>query len=399
MGISDIAMEEEAKGFYSVGNKFVCSKCISEPDIDKFIKKNGNTSECSYCGGKRSKVVHFDVLIRFMLSCISSEYGEPNDEGLFWDKGWVGEVFGIHDLLWELGVSIENDGLRSDILDSLSDGQWCQRDFCHLNPSSALSSGWREFVNVVKHKSRYVFYRLEDESDYRAYEEIPPNVFLYALCDVISTLKLYKTLPIDTGIIRVRIHDKKKEIVNVSELAPPPEQYAIYPNRMSPSGIPMFYGAFDRKTAIGETYSIKKNDQVATVGTFCVLKPLNLIDFSKLPKPVGIFSECSRKERHGISFIREFLTDFTAPVKKDGREHIDYVPTQIISEHFRYIHNNPDGKKIDGIIYPSSKLRGKKAIVLFCQNNNCVEEAKDDAHSILLLKKITRVNPNKYVLV
>jgi len=389
-------MEEEERGFYSVGDKYVCSTCVGDKDLGRFIKDNGDKSQCTYCQGKHSIVLHFDELMLFILECLSQEYGDPNNVGVAWDKGWVGDVFDTYDFLDEIGIPIENMEFQDDILSSLSDRQWCKSDFYNLSPDLALSYGWKEFVNAVKHKSRYVFYRIPDESDFRGYEEIPPSYFLDALCSVIESLNLYKKLEVGTKLTRVRIHSKAEKYMKAEDLGPSPVEYATYPNRMSPSGIPMFYGAFNLKTAIAETYTSDGESKVGTVGKFETVKELTLVDLSKLPPVKGIFSGVSRSYRHGLSFLKEFLEDFTAPVRKDGREHIDYVPTQVVSEHLRFIHKTSDDASIDGIIYPSSKDYGKKAVVLFCENSSCSDESTINDATLLKLTKVTRVNPELY---
>jgi hypothetical protein len=391
-------MEVEKRGFYSVGDKYVCSACVGDKDLGRFIKDNGDKSQCTYCKGKHSIVLHFEELIRFILECLSQEYDDPSNVGVAWNKGWVGDVFGTYDFLDEIGIPIENMTFQDDILVSLSDRQWCKRDFYNLSPELALSYGWKEFVNTVKHKSRYVFYRVPDESNFRGHEEITPSYFLDALCSIIESLDLYKKIKIGTMLTRVRIDSKAKKYTKAEELGPPHVKDATFSNRMSPAGIPMFYGAFDLKTAIAETYTPDGEGKVGTVGKFETVKELTLVDLSKLPSVKGIFSGASRTYRHGLSFLIEFLEDFTAPVSKDGREHIDYVPTQVVSEHLRFIHRTSDGTSIDGIIYPSSKDHGKKAVVLFCENKNCSDESTMHDTTLLKLTKVSRVNPERHIV-
>lgn len=391
------AMEQEERGFSSVGDKYVCSTCVGDKGLGRFIKDNGDKSQCTYCQGKHSIVLHFDELMQFILECLSQEYGDPNNVGVAWDKGWVGEVYDTYDFLDEIGIPIENMDFQDDIIDSLSDRQWCKSDFYNLSPELVLSYGWKEFVDTVKHKSRYVFYRVPDESDFRGHEEIPPSYFLDALCGVIDSLSLYKKIEVGTKLTRVRIHKKDEKFTKAAELGPPPVEYASYPNRMSPSGIPMFYGAFNLKTALAETYTPDGECKVGTVGKFETVKELTLVDLSKLPPIKGIFSGASRTYRHGLSFLVEFLDDFTAPVSKDGREHIDYVPTQVVSEHLRFIHKTGENVSIDGIIYPSSKDHGKKAVVLFCDNGSCSDESTVNDDTLLKLTKVSRVNPERYI--
>lgn len=395
--VKHFAMEEDERNFYSVGDKYVCSACVGDKDLGRFIKDNGDRAQCTYCKGNRSIVLHFDELMQFILDCLSQEYGDPNDVGVAWDKGWVGEVYDTYDLLDEICIPIENMDFQDDVMSSLSDRQWCKSDFYNLSPESALSYGWKEFVNAVKHKSRYVFYRISDESDFRGHEEIPPSYFLDALCNVIESLNLYKKIEVGTKLTRVRIHNKDEKFTKAEELGPPPIEHATYPNRMSPSGIPMFYGAFNLKTALAETYTRDQGNKIGTAGKFEAVKDLTLVDLSKLPPIKGIFSGAEKNYRHGLSFLMEFLEDFTAPVSKDGREHIDYVPTQVVSEHLRYIHKKADGTRMDGIIYPSSKGRGQKAVVLFCENENCSDKSALHDNTLLKLTKVSRVDPELHM--
>ncbi|ELB2967157.1 RES domain-containing protein [Vibrio parahaemolyticus] len=393
--VKNFWMEEEERGFYSVGDKFLCSVCIGDEDLASLVRKKGSRGECDYCGNKLRNVVHFDLMMEHFVSCVFQEYGDPNNVGVAWDRGWCGDVFDSDDLLARLGIPIESMELQDDIVSSLGDKQWCKQDFYQLSPSQAYSFGWKRFVDLVKHKSRYSFYRSVEENDCLGYEEIPAQYFMDSLSGIIDSLNLYKTLPAGSTVLRVRVHPRKEKLTSAKQLGAPSVEYAVYANRMSPSGISMFYGAFDRRTAIAETYELTNEDKVATVGSFELARDVRIVDFSKLPSFKGFFSGVDRSYRHKLSFIYEFLDDFTAPVSKDGLEHIDYVPTQVVSEHFRYIHTTSDENRIDGIIYPSSKLKGRNAIVIFCDNNDCVEQSEDKG--LLKLVNVKRINPKRYI--
>ncbi|MCV5735784.1 RES family NAD+ phosphorylase, partial [Escherichia coli] len=70
------------------------------------------------------------------------------------------------------------------------------------------------------------------------------------MSNVVDSLNLYKNIKVGEKVLRVRIHDKKTKLNSANDIGSPPVEFAVYPNRMSPSGISMFYGAFDRRTAI-----------------------------------------------------------------------------------------------------------------------------------------------------
>jgi hypothetical protein len=158
-------------------------------------------------------------------------------------------------------------------------------------------------------------------------------------------------------------------------------EHANQSNRMSPSGIPMFYGSFDPATALLETVEHPRHDgQVASIGTFQPVRDLLLLDLAELPGVPSVFELGSHGRIHALRFLHAFADDVSGPIARDGREHIDYVPTQIVTEYFRRVFRTDDGDALDGIIYRSSR-NGERALVLFCENRQCVDDggtARDD---------------------
>ncbi|WP_315264419.1 RES family NAD+ phosphorylase, partial [Tannerella forsythia] len=59
-------------------------------------------------------------------------------------------------------------------------------------------------------------------------------------------------------------------------------------------------------------------------------------------------------------------------IKHDNKIHIEYVPTQIMTEYFRYVFTEISDIKIDGILYPSSQ-NGGNCYVLFFDNKTSLE--------------------------
>jgi len=96
---------------------------------------------------------------------------------------------------------------------------------------------------------------------------------------------------------------------------------------------------------------------------------------------------------YGVAFTDKFKYwhhyDITAQVAKDGREHIEYVPTQVVSEYIRHV-LKAEGKSIDGVVYQSSKDGGTEACVLFFENSACVDSVSGERSEALLLHKVSR---------
>ena len=105
----------------------------------------------------------------------------------------------------------------------------------------------------------------------------------------------------------------------------------------------------------------------ALVGAFTLKKELHIIDFTKLSKlliPSYFDEDVSLREREELMFFKSFHNEVSKPIKKDGREHTDYVPTQIVTEFLKNLKlKNKD--KIMGIGYNSRVDSGKNFALFF----------------------------------
>lgn len=57
-----------------------------------------------------------------------------------------------------------------------------------------------------------------------------------------------------------------------------------------------------------------------------------------------------------LCFLQKFIHDITLPVELDGREHVDYVPTQVFTEYLRYAFL----ARVDGLTFPSVQGPGTR---------------------------------------
>lgn len=149
----------------------------------------------------------------------------------------------------------------------------------------------------------------------------------------------------------------------------------------------MFYGAEDYDTAFKETVDVRNcRGNSATAGVFVAKRELNILDLCQLPQMHSFFSPWTVSQRHGIYFLRSFQKDLAKPIRKDDRQHIEYVPTQVFTEFMRFefrshysqptLLRSQDIKPIDGIRYPSSKT-GRPCIVLFLEQHDCLSGSPD----------------------
>lgn len=390
--------------------KYVCPACIDDYAIQEFIRNNAVESECSYCGKSSDQEIaaSLDEVVDFILDGIWTEWDDPaNCVG--WEGGWVGaEVIDSDELIrYRVGLDSSNEDVLDDIVEALVDKEWCQRDPYGLRDEEALMFGWGTFYEQVKHHSRYIFFRVDGDEDdeekrFLYSDEIPVSKMLDRISFEMSKLEyeidLVKSLPIGTELRRVRIHNAGETLNTANALGTVPRDKAIYSNRMSPAGIPMFYGALDPETALEETVDkTSEDDKVASIATLKTLKEIKVLDLSELPNVPSLFDQNKSHMRSVLKFMHSFVADLSKPISKDGMEHIDYVPTQVFTEYIRYLYVSIEGDHILGIIYPSARKAGGKSIVLFLENEHCCDECQqtldgraEDPVKYLVLREVER---------
>lgn len=376
--VKQSTLDYEGRGYSRPADKFVCANHFSDDSIIQYIENNSEEGICNYCKLRyqSGKVVHLETLVEFINDGIIYFYGEANDECVSYDSsegGWQGaKVFDAYDLLRdEIGLEIDSEPLFQDILKSFSDYEWCRKDPYALTESQELTYDWKRFCELTKHKIRYSFFKTTE------FDSDPNNDFSDILREIalgIDTLNLIKKIDINTKIYRFRQHKKDDIVSSIADLASPPVKYAVSANRMSPAGISMFYGAFERDTAELETKDIAliTAKPILTFGIFITKKELQVIDLTNLPPLPSIFDSKNRKYFNKILFLKSFVADLSQNIVRDEKIHIEYVPTQIVTEYFRYVFPEISKIKIDGIIYPSSKGKLGNCCVLFFDNKECV---------------------------
>jgi len=389
-GVQRMMEEDMERGFSRIDDTYVCVRCVDDYGLISFIRKNSTKGICSYCD-KNRRVADMNDVIEHIVTSLSLEWGDAANEGLAYETregGWQGQVYDTWELLYNYGPECSEE-VFGTIVESIHDVAWCKRDPYSLSKDRMLVYGWQSFSKFIIHTARFVFYKAVNTS-YAAdqHDEMNPVDILETLGSVAKKLDLIGTVPAGQPIFRVRIVDPETQLTRSHELGPPPAAHANMPNRMSPVGIPMFYGAFDQDTAIRETYNpagqaLKK----AATGEFSPIRDLHIVDLSRSFFVPSLFDPELQRLRPYFSFMRDFVEDFTKPIERSDRAHADYVPTQVVTEYFRHVYRTDDDHQIDGIIYPSSKTRDK-AIVIFADATGCIDagEAPND-RTLLRLDK------------
>jgi RES domain len=143
---------------------------------------------------------------------------------------------------------------------------------------------------------------------------------------------------------------------------------------MSPPGVVMTYAAEDRDTALAETAN---EPGTFAVGEFVNDRDLLILDLTRLPESPSVFAELpdsmERDPRPQLNFLHRISLEISRPIARDDRMHIEYVPTQVVTEYVRIV-VRINGRKVDGIRYTSSRGHAATAVVLFADQSNLILE-------------------------
>jgi hypothetical protein len=355
--------------------RYVCVACFKDSNIKFYINSKKNTGACDFCAQTDTNIADVGDVAEHIKSCLRNFNGLAVEQlpYISAEGGYQGSHWDTHELLSnceDLDLPNDNGTLFNALVELVGDEVWCEYDWlADADFDKALGMLWREFSYITKYRRRFFFFKSQTENP----SEILTSVgtltienLLPELVKKIEDLSIIKTWPVGTHIIRGREVKPPKEYKTALELGPPPEDKCTQANRMSPPGISVMYAALDKTTALKEIQS-----KSASLGTFELRRSARIIDLSSLPIIPGLFSGKPRDEILATSFLHIFAKEISKPITRDDdRFHIEYVPSQIITEFFRDY--KFEGGYIDGICFPSSVHSGGRNVVLFATPENLI---------------------------
>lgn len=363
-------------------DKFVCPDCVEDDFLKKIIQEHLEGRKCDYCSRtSEEKIAAPLAAIVEPIAKALCHYFTPAEEAGLPEECNLGDLPTTLGALKALPFISCSEKLLAEVADAFGYTTWVEgkNGDPHDLEYSMLYS-WSIFANSVKHLQRYFFSNPDPRYDFpwvlspqEMFEKIKTMVGDYDLVrcwpgedeeGFLYRARNWKHAP-PSQI--ARLEEKKKEgkwPPDIKEFYPPPKNKAGA-QRMSPAGISYAYLAMERETAIAEM--VRRPPCKLALARFAFERDsLSLLDLTKLPK-VFVFDQAKRHDYLVLSFLRTFSTLISLPVEQDGREHYEYVPTQIVSEYFAQVYRTPDDKAIDGMIYSSAVRPEGRNVVLFPQ--------------------------------
>jgi len=337
----------------------ICLNCVKDVYLREIARDESLRITCSYCGGSGPglELVQLAAIVEDPLQANAahgevvsewdSEFDRPVDRQMGDELEWfLQEECGIDaDPATDLAVILED----RDPEDPRKGGEpffdreqtFCRGDVYPVDHEYS----WQEFSYRIRHERRFF-----DDWARRQLAEILGE----------PGSEEAKELPIlEVGpeheiewVWRARRAESEEAALQITRyparnLGPPPPEKAV-PGRMNPAGIPVFYGALSRETALAEVRPWVGG--LVVVGQFGSTRPLRLLDLTKLgDRAAGSLFQSgygARAER--LQFLRGFHQLIARPVQPHD-ELLDYIPTQAVAEYVANV------LRLDGMVYASAQ--------------------------------------------
>lgn len=353
-------------------DKFVCLNCIR--NINKYFRCRDlirRDRECNYCNIV-SNTIPVQALIDRLESHIAKNY--EREECLDCDGNNVGEdLFDILDEI--LGEEDVCEALRRDIMDcfNVSDKYKINNSVENLDINNE-NEVWREIVFKSKMMNPYLALLEKKSNDHYKTDILNFASCFYGLC---RRYNIIRELPEGAVYYRARNVDvsecKRRNLFNSQNIGAAPGKFVKHGTRMAPAGIGYFYASEDKQCAVEESQNHTDNT-LSIIGkwkTSCKLIILDTVYFPNTGKMIKDMNFCSvfKKDEYYfnniLGYMKSFASDVSKSIDNDVHE-LEYRPTQMMCAYLM-------SKGVRGILYESSKIRGK---INFCGFWDCDNQDK-----------------------
>lgn len=369
MGMAKAEYERiQTEGWEPIDESYVCSKCFNDAGLQQFIRNNISRTGCDYCNdnhASRRKSCDINLVIKFISECIREHYEDPAQQVAYEsaEGGYLLPTQDTYDLLGDL-IDVDDDTVLDAVRSAFDGRLWVQADPYSDLPSDVMFFDWQSFCEFIKHKRRF-------------FVNTKANKIFDDVLRGIKDSNAFTRMKAGTTLFRSRtFHSRTPYPLSFDQISMPPKNVLILQaNRMSAAGIPIFYCSDSTQTSILEakTSNIYKNphDHVG-IASFKTLKSLQVLDLTKVPFAPSIFEKAPFHQRESLIFINRFKRDIMKPVRRDGREHVEYIPSQIFTEYVREFVKYGN-RKVDGICYPSSQHPGGRNFAFFVEHKDIAD--------------------------
>jgi RES domain-containing protein len=349
----------------------MCLAHITDPFLLRRVAEHANDGICTLCAQTGLSLGGRVVNLGHIAELVDEAAGRSYDhEGQFFDHEQILEPRTTEEVVEALldgCVTSEVLDLACELVGSLIQEELAWFEPFDMDQEAGVEFEWNDFEQSVKHESRLLSIPAGSKA-----ETAPEKNYEFVRSLLVfagEQTGLIQPLERGTKLFRARTERDSRKLEQETqgspeaELGPAPEDRASA-GRMNAQGVPMFYVALDAETACAEVASHSPYDEVV-VGAFILQQPLRVLDLTQSLPIRSVFDDSPWVEGDDrLASLAYYVQRITQPVILDGNHPVDYAPTQVLTDAFRYW----TVPRIDGIVYPSLVRKGGKNVVLFFGN-------------------------------
>jgi hypothetical protein len=336
MGYEDVVMGEWEQGWHS-SDKLICPNCVGDDYLKAIVASAAaDGQECSFCNA--TPAAEFDAFMEAFMVGINNLFEQADNAGMPWDGGYVFTTYNWYELPDEFGwvtAGEHADKVLEELGDRLAEKTYASRWWTTIEPDEAFSIAWKDFKEQIMHRTRFVFWATKVDADqYKGSGEVSVAGILQDIGALLVRFELITPLPTGTLTYRARGHTQADDSQGwrATDLGTNLPENSTNSTRMSPAGIPLFYGADDTDTTLAEVAAADPRE-FFTVGQFATTAPITVIDLTNVPAVPSIFDPELGRWHRELIFLNELVEELRQPVDP-ARSNLDYVPTQAFCEYF-----------------------------------------------------------------
>ncbi len=363
----------------------ICCECIGDEFLSGEVKKQGISSRCSYCDRTAESLI-LSILTQKIYGVMNRDFvfsrsypQEKLDFLLHWANMWtrpgksptrvIEEIAGISEDIAEgicayLSALPENQDreIERDENPFSDDARYIER-----KPNDGgFHEPWVRFRREIQSRKRFFGTTAEC-----VLHKIFDDLAAHKTIDGQRAVREISPQHNERFVWRARSASSAEEVVAIrkhptSQIGPPPSRKARG-GRMNPPGIPVFYGATDKCTAISEIRPVVGSFVV--VGKFELLHPVRVLDLDLLTDvhvDLSHFDPDYSVHKARAEFFRRLVREIGIPVLPED-EALDYLPYQAMAD-FLANELNPN---LDGVLFRSSQAGGSgRNLVMFNHASN-----------------------------
>ena len=339
----------------------ICLECVGDESLRSVLADVAAEVTCSNCEEKRPGLLLDDLAER--IDPLLRKYCEPGDALPVFGPGdddrveheqegepLVNLLEGELELPYELAESlaevlISNDPAWPPDGDEpfyTSDQHYVRR----LVSTLPYAEEWLEFSDQIRHGRRFFdddartrLARILGDRDSDRAKELP----VLEIGEGTRLRSIYRARRADTDAdLRLILDNPQGELR-------PPHATSASAGRMNPVGIPVFYGACSKETAIAEVRPSVGG--LVAACAFQITGNLRLLDLSRIRVAFSgsLFAPEYEDRASRAAFLRNFHRLIARPIHPN-QEPLDYIPTQAVAEYVANVLG------FDGILYASAQI-------------------------------------------